>query len=63
MALRRLRWSREKYLKTSTKQAVVDMQAAMAGTVDEVIRVAQEEEIDADIVRADNCRLRPTRRN
>ena len=47
-------WSREKYLKTSTRQAVVDMQAAMAGTVDEVLRVAKEEAIDADIVRTDN---------
>src|SRR5262245_7907447 len=41
-------WSRQKYLKTSNRQAVVAMQAAMAGTVDEVIRVAQEEGIDAD---------------
>ncbi len=30
------------------------MQSAMAGTVDEVIRVAEAEGIDADIVRADN---------
>ncbi len=27
-------WSREKYLKTSSRGAVVDMQRAMAGTVD-----------------------------
>lgn len=47
-------WSREKYLKTSTRGAVVDMQRAMAGTVDEVIRVAETESIDADILRADN---------
>ncbi|MDP9587996.1 UNVERIFIED_ORG: glycine/D-amino acid oxidase-like deaminating enzyme [Shinella zoogloeoides] len=47
-------WSREKYLKTSTRGAVVDMQRAMAGTVDEVIRVAETEGIDADILRADN---------
>jgi glycine/D-amino acid oxidase-like deaminating enzyme len=47
-------WSREKYLRTSSRQGVVDMQAAMAGTVDEVIRVAAAEGIDADIVRADN---------
>ena len=43
-------WSREKYLKTSTRQRVVDMQRAMAGTVDEVVRVAEEEGIDADIL-------------
>lgn len=47
-------WSREKYLKASTRERVVDMQRAMAGTVDEVIRVAEAEGIDADIRRVDN---------
>ena len=47
-------WSREKYLKTSSRGAVIDMQRAMAGTVDEVIRVTEAEGIDADILRADN---------
>lgn len=47
-------WSREKYLKTSTRGGVVDMQRAMAGTVDEVIRVTEAEGIDADILRVDN---------
>ncbi|MBB5041210.1 NAD(P)/FAD-dependent oxidoreductase [Shinella fusca] len=47
-------WSREKYLKTSGRGAVVDMQRAMAGTVDEVIRVCANEAIDADILRVDN---------
>ena len=47
-------WSREKYLKTSGRGAVVDMQRAMAGTVDEVIRVCTAEGIDADILRVDN---------
>ncbi|MQT14891.1 NAD(P)/FAD-dependent oxidoreductase [Segnochrobactrum spirostomi] len=47
-------WSREKYLKTSTRGGVVDMQRAMAGTVDEVIAVAAAEGIDADIRRTDN---------
>jgi glycine/D-amino acid oxidase-like deaminating enzyme len=47
-------WSREKYLRTSSRGAVIDMQRAMAGTVDEVIRVAEAEGIDADIRRADN---------
>lgn len=47
-------WSRDKYLKTSSRGAVIDMQRAMAGTVDEVIRVAEAEGIDADIRRADN---------
>ena len=47
-------WSREKYLKTSTREGVVAMQKAMAGTVDEVIRVADLEGIDADIRRTGN---------
>jgi len=47
-------WSREKYLKTSTREGVVAMQEAMAGTVNEVIRVAEKEGIDADIRRAGN---------
>ena len=47
-------WSREKYLKSSSRGAVIDMQRAMAGTVDEVIRVTEAEGIDADILRADN---------
>lgn len=47
-------WSREKYLKTSSRGAVIAMQRAMAGTVDEVIRVAAAEGIDADILRVDN---------
>ncbi|MDX3926126.1 MAG: FAD-binding oxidoreductase [Shinella sp.] len=47
-------WSREKYLRTSSRQGVIDMQRAMAGTVDEVISVAEAEGIDADIRRVDN---------
>ncbi|PZO79492.1 MAG: FAD-dependent oxidoreductase [Mesorhizobium amorphae] len=47
-------WSRERYLKTSSRQGVRDMQQAMAGTVNEVIRVAELEGIDADIWRTGN---------
>ncbi|WP_054312517.1 FAD-binding oxidoreductase [Mesorhizobium sp. 1M-11] len=47
-------WSREKYLKTSTRESVIAMQKAMAGTVDEVIRVTDKEGIDADIRRTGN---------
>ncbi len=47
-------WSREKYLKASGRAAVIAMQRAMAGTVDEVIRVAEAEGINADILRVDN---------
>ncbi|MER8811049.1 NAD(P)/FAD-dependent oxidoreductase [Mesorhizobium australicum] len=47
-------WSREKYAKTSSRGAVIDMQRAMSGTVDEVIAVTEAEGIDADIRRVDN---------
>jgi len=46
-------WSREKYEKTSSRRAVIDMQAAMIGTVNEVIAVCEAEGIDADIRRTD----------
>ncbi|PSJ59180.1 NAD(P)/FAD-dependent oxidoreductase [Kumtagia ephedrae] len=46
-------WSREKYEKTSSRGAVVAMQSAMQGTVDEVIAIAEAEGIDADIRRTD----------
>lgn len=47
-------WSHEKYLETSSRSAVAAMQKAMAGTVDEVIRVTELEGIDADIRRVGN---------
>lgn len=47
-------WSREKYAAASSRAAVIDMQRAMAGTVDEVIAVAEAEGIEADIRRVDN---------
>lgn len=47
-------WSHERYLATSSRSAVAAMQKAMAGTVDEVVRVAGEEGIDADIRRVGN---------
>jgi glycine/D-amino acid oxidase-like deaminating enzyme len=50
-------WSREKYMKTSSREAVIAMQRAMAGTVDEVVSVAQAERIDADILRVDNLNV------
>jgi glycine/D-amino acid oxidase-like deaminating enzyme len=46
-------WSREKYEKTSSRSAVVALQNAMAGTVDEVERVTRDEGIDADLIRTD----------
>ena len=47
-------WSREKYLKSGgTRDGVVAMGQALRGTVDEVIRVAVAEGIEADIRRTD----------
>lgn len=46
-------WSHEKYLSTGTAEGVRAMVTAMNGTVDEVIRVAEIEAIDADILRTD----------
>ncbi len=49
-------WSRDKYLSTGSRESVKAMIAAMMGTVNEVIRVCEEEGIDADIVRTDEMR-------
>ena len=46
-------WSHDTYLKTSTPDGVRGMVAAMNGTVNEVIRVADAERIDADIRHTD----------
>lgn len=48
-------WNHDRYLSTGSAQGVRDMVAAMGGTVAEVIRVAQAEGIDADILRT--CEL------
>ena len=50
-------WSREKYLAHSSRAAVVAMETAMHGTVDEVLAVAAREGIEADMVRADTLRV------
>lgn len=47
-------WSKEKYLKTSTREGVIAMERAMAGTVDEILSVTDAEGIDADLMRVDN---------
>ncbi|MEO6300744.1 MAG: FAD-dependent oxidoreductase, partial [Paracoccaceae bacterium] len=46
-------WNHEKYAKETSRQAVLDMVAAMETTVEEVIRVCKAEGIDADIIRTD----------
>ncbi|MES2847300.1 MAG: FAD-binding oxidoreductase [Pseudomonadota bacterium] len=46
-------WNHARYLQTSTEGAVRALVQAMNGTVDEVIRVADAEGIDADILRTD----------
>jgi len=47
-------WSRDRYLKNASRGEVIDLQQAMAVTVDEVIAVCEREAIDADILRVDN---------
>lgn len=46
-------WNHETYAKDRGREAVLAMVEAMNGTVDEVIRVAEAEGIDADIRRTD----------
>ena len=46
-------WTHRRYLETSSDDAVRAMVEAMNGTVDEVIRVAKAEAIDADIHRTE----------
>lgn len=46
-------WTHRRYLQTSSEHAVRAMVEAMNGTVDEVIRVAEAEGIDADIRRTE----------
>jgi len=50
-------WNHERYLTSGTEQGVRDMVQAMNGTVDEVIRVAEAEGIDADILRTDELMM------
>lgn len=46
-------WSRQNYLDNGTRETVADMERMLLDTVDEVIRVAVIEGIDADIHRTD----------
>jgi glycine/D-amino acid oxidase-like deaminating enzyme len=46
-------WTHRRYLQGASEAAVRAMVAAMNGTVDEVIRVAEAEGIEADILRTD----------
>ena len=46
-------WSRDKYLSSGTRDAIIDFERQLRGTVDEVIRVCEVEGIDADIRRTD----------
>ncbi|MFV0473168.1 MAG: NAD(P)/FAD-dependent oxidoreductase [Pikeienuella sp.] len=46
-------WSRTKDLSSGTRDGVIDLERQMRGAVDEVIRVAELEGIDADIRRTD----------
>jgi glycine/D-amino acid oxidase-like deaminating enzyme len=46
-------WNHDRYAATGGRQGVLDMVAAMGGTVDEVIRVCEQHGIEADIHRTD----------
>lgn len=52
-----LEYNREKYAKARGHEAVVAMERALRQTVDEVIAVAAQEEIDADIVKGGILRV------
>lgn len=54
-------WNHARYLKDSSETAVRAMVHAMNGTVDEVIRVAEAEGIDADILRTDELMVATNR--
>lgn len=53
-------WSHERYLSTSSQAGVRAMVEAMHGTVDEVIRVAAQEGIEADIRRTEELMVAVT---
>ena len=46
-------WNRARYVASSSEAAVVAFERALAGTVGEILRIAAEEGIDADILRTD----------
>lgn len=46
-------WSRDQYLRTGTREGVIDFERQLRATVDEIIRVADLEGIKADIRRTD----------
>lgn len=53
-------WNHRRYLATSSEAQVRAMVQAMNGTVDEVIRVAEAHQIDADIQRTDELMVATT---
>lgn len=53
-------WNHDRYLATSDEAGVRAMVQAMNGTVDEIIRVADAEGIDADILRTDELMVATT---
>lgn len=46
-------WSRERYLESGTRAGVMAFERALSGTVEEIVRVAAAEGIDADILATD----------
>ncbi len=53
-------WSRKEYLKVSTPDRLAAMERAVRATVDEVVAVAAQEGIDADICHAGNLAVATT---
>lgn len=54
-------WNHERYARTTSRAAVLDMVRALETTVDEVIRVCDAEGIDADIHRTDELMIATNR--
>lgn len=50
-------WPRAKYLQNGDRDSVIRLDRALIGTVDEIIKVAELEHIDADIQRTDNLSI------
>lgn len=53
-------WSRERYAERTGRQSVIDLQAAMWASVDEVIDVCAREGIDADIIKGGSLSVATT---
>ncbi|MFD0986274.1 NAD(P)/FAD-dependent oxidoreductase [Methyloligella solikamskensis] len=46
-------WNREKYLRTGSRAGLIEFERQLRGTVDEIVRVTEQEAINADIHRTE----------